>query len=399
MKMLKTPQFILVAYGALFALCIIWLGVSLLYLKDIFSPLFFLCIFGAIVALRLHEKNEFADYIKGLFNKIKRLESKAWYYESIITNSKDIIFTTDVEHRIIKFNKGSENTFGIKSWEILGKNVSSLFEEPEQIEKLIQEIKLSGKPKAIELLVRNRETQEEHWLSVGVSRLVEEKLEAEDFSDQKSLFLGEIFTCKNVTHKRMLEQELKEKNEQLMRLSLTDSLTNLYNVRHLKNELQRMNTVLGRYTERKLALALIDVDKFKEYNDNLGHLAGDNLLIILSDIINAQIRKNLDTAYRYGGDEFVLLLPDTDTDGAKVICSRILQQFLEYGLGETSLSIGIAEYNRAWGNLTASLLVSKADEAMYMVKVRGGNGIHLFEKPLSPELAARETVDSSKIPR
>jgi len=138
------------------------------------------------------------------------------------------------------------------------------------------------------------------------------------------------------------------------------------------------------------------VDKFKEYNDNFGHLAGDNLLIVLSDIIRAQIRKDLDSAFRYGGDEFVLLLPETDANGCKIICDRILFDFVSLKLGDTSLSTGITEYRSEWGLMSANLLVSKADEAMYTVKIRGGNGLHVYSTPLSEDLEARDVLENTK---
>jgi GGDEF domain-containing protein len=88
------------------------------------------------------------------------------------------------------------------------------------------------------------------------------------------------------------------------------------------------------------------------------------------------------------------MFPETDAKGCKIICERILFDFIGQRLGDTSLSIGITQYDRKWGLLSANLLVAKADEAMYMVKCKGGNGIHIYSQPLSEELAKRETVVS-----
>ena len=122
----------------------------------------------------------------------------------------------------------------------------------------------------------------------------------------------------------------------------------------------------------------------------------DDLLVVLSDIIRAQIRKDLDSAFRYGGDEFVLLFPETDAKGCKIICDRILFDFVNLKLGNTSLSIGITEYRKEWGLMSANLLVSKADEAMYTVKIRGGKGLHVYSTPLSEDLEAREVLENTK---
>jgi diguanylate cyclase (GGDEF)-like protein/PAS domain S-box-containing protein len=392
MKKSHNPMFIY--YGAFLALCFIFMGLAIAYSQTyILASVFFgLLIAGG--AVRYLEKQREDEQYEALERKIKRLEAKSWYFESIVTNSKDIMFTTDLEHRIVKFNKGSEQTFGVMALEVLGKHVNTLFEKPGEIDALLEEVNQKGRARAIEVKVRNRETREEFWISVGVSKLFDKNTEGSKLIGTNTQLIGEIFTCKNVTHLRLLEQELKHKNEQLTQLSITDGLTGLYNTRHLKSEASRQQKIHNRYPDRPLSMALLDVDKFKDYNDHNGHLAGDNLLIILATIIKAQIRTDLDTAYRYGGDEFVMVFPETDEKGSRIICDRILVNFLGHKLGETSLSIGITQYRKEWGLLSVDTLVSKADEAMYQVKCKGGNGIHVYGYPLSDELAQRETVRS-----
>ncbi len=394
----KTQTPILIYYGALITVCIIWVGLSLFHFHDYLASGFFLCILISATFLKLLEKEITNEKYENLEKKLKRQEAKAWYFESIVTNSRDIIFTTDLEHRIVKFNKGSEQTFGIMAFEVLGKHVNTLFERPERIDALLEELDEKGRSRAIELMIRNQESGDEIWLSVGVSKLFDMKEGGLKLLNPNRRFIGEIFTCKNVTQRRMLEKELKEKNEQLTTLSITDGLTSLYNVRHLKSEAIRLQKIHHRFPERPLSLALIDVDKFKEYNDNYGHLAGDKLLVILSDIIQAQIRKDLDLAFRYGGDEFVLLFPDTDARGSQKICERILSDFLNHHMGSTALSIGVTGYKKEWGLLSVSLLVSKADEAMYQIKCHGGNGIHIYSKPLDAEVTKRGgTIDPDSL--
>ncbi len=383
-------------YSAVLIIMLVWCGLAIFYLHQPILPIFLLCLAGAFWGIRhleLLEKDELFDSQQ---KRLKRLESKSWYFESIVSNSKDIIFTTDLEHRIIKFNHGSEQAFGIPALEVLGKDVRSLFDDPDAISVLLEEVKEKGVANAIELAIKNKSTGESIWLSVTVSSLFDKKTGNAQVHHHNKQFLGDIFTCKNVTHRRMLEKELKDKNEQLTQLSITDSLTGLYNVRHLKTEATKLQKIHNRYPDRPLSLALIDVDKFKEYNDNFGHLAGDNLLVVLSKIIQDQIRKDLDWAFRYGGDEFVLLFPETNAKGCKIICDRILLDFVNQKLGATSLSIGITEYHKEWGLMSANLLVSKADEAMYTVKCRGGNGLHVYSTPLSEELAKREVIDDIK---
>ncbi len=364
----KLSNHVLAYYGALITICILWLGVSFLHFHHYLSGVFFLCIVSVMFFLRYLERVNVYEELETLRLEKKRLGSKAWYFESIVTNSRDVIFTTDLDHLIIKFNRGSEQAFGCLQQEVLGQHVRKLFDQPEKIDHILLEVSEKGRTEAVEMMIINRDSREEIWLSVGASKLF----------DDNSEISGAVFTCSNISRRRQLEGELKEKNDQLVRLSITDSLTGLFNFRHLKVQLIRLQNTANRHPNRDITIVLIDVDKFKEYNDSLGHLAGDNLLIILSDLIRSQIRKDLDSAYRYGGDEFVLLFPDTGYPGARAICERIQNDFMAHHLGGTSLSIGIAKYNSQWGPLNETTLLTKADEAMNAAKCKGGNRIHEY---------------------
>jgi diguanylate cyclase (GGDEF)-like protein/PAS domain S-box-containing protein len=303
--------------------------------------------------------------------KQKRLEAKAWYFESVITNSGNIIFTTDAEHRILKFNRGSERAFGMSQTDVLGKEVHALFASPVEISALLARVDEHGSAEAPELLIKQADSGEEIWISLSVTRMLNRDKEV----------IGEVFNCSNISKRKQLEGQLHEKNEQLLRLVITDSLTGLYNVRHLNAELARFIRAQKRFPNRPISVALIDVDKFKIYNDTKGHQAGDHLLVMLGNIFMNEIRQDMDSAYRYGGDEFVLLLPDTPGEGARVICERILVAFRKLRVEPTSLSIGIAQYTPADEGKEISHAVKefiqRADEAMYSVKCKGGDAIGL----------------------
>ena len=301
--------------------------------------------------------------------KQTRLEAKAWYFESVITNSGNIIFTTDLEHRILKFNRGSERAFGISQTDVLGKEVHALFACAAEISALLARVDEHGSAEAPELRIKQSDSGEDIWISLSVTRMLNRDKEV----------IGEVFNCSNITKRKQLESQLQEKNEQLLRLVITDSLTGLYNVRHLNGELGRLIRARKRFPNRPISIVLIDVDKFKVFNDTKGHQAGDHLLVMLGNIFTSEIRAELDSAYRYGGDEFVLLLPDTRMEGAKVICDRILTAFRKLRAEPTSLSIGIAQYlpgdeNKETGQAVKEF-IQRADEAMYAVKCQGGDAI------------------------
>jgi diguanylate cyclase (GGDEF)-like protein/PAS domain S-box-containing protein len=322
------------------------------------------------VGIWLHRKaGLFLEDVQVFSLKQKRLDAKAWYFESVITNSGNIIFTTDADHRILKFNRGSERAFGLSQTDVLGKEVHTLFENPEEIGAILARVADKGSAEAQELRIKPSGSDEEIWLSMSVTRMLNRDKEV----------IGEVFNCSNISKRKQLESQLQEKNDQLLRLSITDSLTGLFNVRHLNAELSRLIKAQRRFPNRTVSAVLIDVDKFKEYNDTKGHQAGDHLLVMLSNIFQSELRQDMDSAYRYGGDEFVLLLPDTRTDGARVTCERILGAYRKLKLEPTSLSIGIAQLQPAEeGKEMAQAIkefLQRADESMYSVKLKGGNAL------------------------
>ncbi len=168
---------------------------------------------------------------------------------------------------------------------------------------------------------------------------------------------------------------------ELERLSVTDRLTELYNHGYFQ---QRLEEEIGR-AERfghKLALIMLDIDDFKDFNDTYGHPRGDRVLQIVSSIIRANLRE-MDVAARYGGEEFVVVLPETAADGAYAVAERIRQGVEEHEFqgGEDippihkSVSVGVAAYPEHAGS--PSRLIEAADFAMFAAKRAGKNGVRV----------------------
>jgi diguanylate cyclase (GGDEF)-like protein len=163
-------------------------------------------------------------------------------------------------------------------------------------------------------------------------------------------------------------------------LTITDDLTKLFNSRYLTLYLERE---LKRCKRHAIPLSLIffDLDGFKGVNDNHGHLAGSRTLTEVGTIL-AQVVRDSDILARYGGDEFVVVLPETPPAGAYVIAERIRKAIADHGFlaslglsARISASFGIASYPEH--GLTPEGLIQKADQAMYRVKERDKNGIEL----------------------
>ncbi len=154
--------------------------------------------------------------------------------------------------------------------------------------------------------------------------------------------------------------------EELNVNATTDSLTGLYNKREFLKRMREEVDRAWRYG-RNLSLVIFDLDRFKQWNDTYGHLAGDELLKDIGAIIHSSIR-NSDIAFRFGGDEFVILFPETNAKEALEIVRKLSDKIsrFKFGSGEgISISAGIAEYE--YGDTPDSLL-ERADEMLYKAK-------------------------------
>jgi two-component system cell cycle response regulator len=163
-----------------------------------------------------------------------------------------------------------------------------------------------------------------------------------------------------------IRRAIRERNalKELSRLSITDSLTGLYNQRHFYARLKE-EIVRAQRQKHPLALVLLDMDNFKTYNDTHGHLAGDELLQNVGRIINTCIRENVDSGYRYGGDEFAIILIDADPEVTRSIVKRIRTALANQC--QITASMGHASFS---DGLKPETFVDLADASLYDTKGR-----------------------------
>jgi diguanylate cyclase (GGDEF)-like protein/PAS domain S-box-containing protein len=173
----------------------------------------------------------------------------------------------------------------------------------------------------------------------------------------------------------------KRYEEQLVRLANHDHLTDLYNRRRLEEQLDLHLAESRRYGIHG-ALLLVDLDQFKNVNDSLGHLVGDQLLVRIAGVLRERLRET-DIIARMGGDEFAVLLPHTDADQAQALAGQIIDALQittisaeERPIGATA-SIGVALFPEH--GVTVGDLLAHADLAMYQAKENGRNQVSLFE--------------------
>lgn len=172
-------------------------------------------------------------------------------------------------------------------------------------------------------------------------------------------------------------QRLREGREELERLSVTDELTGLANRRRLTTELEREIQRSERH-KRTCAVLMLDVDKFKHFNDTYGHPAGDAVLKRLAQVLRDSVRE-VDTVARYGGEEFLVILPETATEGAAVMAERIRanterDRFTPEGsLAELSVTVSIGYAVFPEHANSPSTMIEAADQALYRSKAGGRN--------------------------
>lgn len=186
---------------------------------------------------------------------------------------------------------------------------------------------------------------------------------------------------------RMLElqlalREVEEKNQILEQLNTLDALSGIHNRRHFDKRL----TAEYRRASRELstlALILLDIDHFKKVNDHYGHLAGDEIIRTVALLISEQLNRPGDDAFRYGGEEFAVILPSTDEQGALLVAEQIrsaIESHVFVYKDETircTISLGIATYHQH-NNVIVTDLVEQADKALYLAKQNGRNQTKTF---------------------
>lgn len=299
------------------------------------------------------------DELSRLRERVRALEAERDRLRSLLRSAGDIIITTDADGRITEFNEVAEQLFRAPRAEWLGRDAADLYVDRRTRARLLEHLAASAEGVVREDVLVRTKAGERKWLGLSLSWL--------RGPDGKPA--GTVGVGKDVTERRRLEEELK-------RLTITDKLTGLYNQGHffevLEIEKERA-TRLG----HALSLLLFDLDGFKKLNDTKGHREGDVILRRIGAVLMETIRKEVDSAYRYGGDEFTVLLPGADRANAVRFAERVRRQVVATLAGSgITLSMGVCAFDP---RRRALQLLEKADEAMFLAKRTGGNRIASYE--------------------
>lgn len=227
-----------------------------------------------------------------------------------------------------------------------------------------------------------KESQEQSVVMLTAYATLDNAIQA--LKDGASDFVKKPFDMDHLVHivNRCIEKTriLREKElleEEVRRLSITDDLTGLYNHRHFYKKLEA-EMVRAQRQKIPLSLLMFDLDNFKKYNDTHGHIEGDRVLEKVGKIVSQCIRQKVDSGYRYGGDEFAVILIGVKTDRASEIAERLRSLVENAKLGDITISIGLVEYN---SERDIEQFVKSADEVMYVAKGQGGNQVSVLTPP------------------
>ncbi len=188
-------------------------------------------------------------------------------------------------------------------------------------------------------------------------------------------FDASVFMARIRAHSRnfILREELERANAELEKASITDGLTKIYNHKYI---VDRVNEEIGRSKryDTPMSIFLFDIDNFKNVNDTYGHQVGDEVLRSIATCMEGLVRQS-DSVGRYGGEEFMVILPETDIEKASIVGEKIRKSIQEMSFSEDELKVTISGGGVEFNNQSPTKLIKSADEGLYRAKYEGKNRI------------------------
>ena len=288
--------------------------------------------------------NKMTDDLQRTYLTMKREQDKLY---TVIQGVLEAVVVTDEFAKVVLVNDAAEQLLGKNAQRIRDEGILNLLDDPARLQAMLDDPDGSTEPTLFEY--------NGHWLLTSANTI----------RDQEGAPLGSAALLRDVTLERALLKELE-------RLSITDALSNVFNRRHLDASLAReLNR--ARETGVPLAVILFDVDFFKKFNDLHGHDQGDAVLRMIGQVMNAVVRK-YDIPCRYGGEEFVVVLPSIDAQDAMHFAERLRQSVESMTVDglKVTISLGVACFPMLAVDSPQALLEA-ADVAMYRSKEGGRN--------------------------
>lgn len=295
------------------------------------------------------------------------------HYRLLSTCSSDMITRLDNEFRLTYASPACLDLTGFQPEELMGRPAVELIQPNDRtwVEETLNAPLQAGNAEARATYCITRKDGAAAWLE-SIGRPLPGPTRA-----------GYVMVTRDVSARMEMERRLEETNSLLRGQAMQDPLTALANRRHIDEALgtefrrsQRLQLPLG--------ILMVDIDRFKAFNDTHGHPAGDICICAVADAIRAVLRRPADLAGRYGGEEFAILLPNTDEAGVATTAERVRRGVQERGLvhagsefGIVTISVGGAAIMPPIGNIGPAAFVEAADAALYAAKRGGRNCIRL----------------------
>ncbi len=331
----------------------------------------------------LHAGNGNAAGVEGMARNItdlKRHESQVSKLSSVLEQTADIVIVTDIDGIIEYVNPSFERVTGYRFEEVVGRKPSILSSgkhKPEFYQHLWETI-LSG----------------ESYTNIMINRRKDGSLYYEEktitpIRDQRGRITHFVSTAKDISERMQVQ-------ERLQHMAHHDALTDLPNRNLFLDRLQQA-LIRARHHKRLVAVMFMDLDRFKNINDTLGHNTGDQLLLQLSERLKHSVRDG-DTIARFGGDEFAILLDDVDNENSiSAVAQKLLQTLTEsFHINNHELfvtaSIGIAIFPHDGED--PDTLLRNADVAMYRAKELGKNNYQFYSDDMSARNFERLTLEN-----
>jgi len=336
----------------------------------------------------------FANLISEIIQKhklAKKISESEEKYRELVTNIKIGIFRATLEGKILEANPAVVEMFGYtNAAKFLNVNKTDLYDNPEDYSHFIDELEEKGIVKNEDFTLK-RENGDLFWASITSAAI----------KDKSGKIIYYDTVIEDITERKKLEEEVQ-------RLSVTDELTGLYNRRYFNQNLPDEIKTAERWRSA-LSLIMIDIDDFKQYNDMYLHLEGDEVLKETAKVISHVIRKDMDWAARFGGDEFVIILPGINSTEASIVAER-LRKFVhsikfkpKSAIVHKTISLGVAHciysesrparsstrsYPTNYEKVATDLTIL-ADKALFSAKNTGRNKVIISKKALEVSRISR----------
>ncbi len=288
------------------------------------------------------------------------------HFEIVLENMSDGIIEINENRRVIYANNVAVSLFGLPEVRLLGAEFSRLFSGDDRD----RAVRFLDKAKSHPVSLSDDETMKLNGFLVLL-----------DIIPVKNNGPNSIIIVRDVTKRKTAEKALRENEQKYRIMSITDGLTGLHNSRYFSHQLKAEVDRAARYGH-PLSLLLMDLDDFKSYNDRYGHVKGDDALTRVAQITRESLRHS-DSAYRYGGEEFTVILPETGVKDAALVAERIRKgiESEEFDIKEgekatLTASVGVGQYRRKENFMD---LLKRIDKHMYEAKRQGKNMVY-FEQ-------------------